>query len=165
MSFATKRNPAIERMRPLRALCGSTDKELAHVDRLTYELQAPAGAVLIREGDGPSGFFLIVSGKAEVSVAGGRCGELGPGAFFGETSMLDRGPEPATVTALTPTVVRVASRREFRELAEIRSVAHSMLLTLATRQRVALGEGTCRLGVDSPATEDPRACRILAVSS
>jgi CRP-like cAMP-binding protein len=165
VSFATKRNPAIERMRPLRALCGSTDRELAQIDRLTYELHAPAGAVLIKEGDSPSGFFLIVSGRAEVSVAGGRCGELGPGAFFGETAMLDRGPEPATVTALTPTVVRVASRREFRELAEIRSVAHTMLLTLVTRQRVGLANGTCRPGVDSPATEDARTCRILAISS
>lgn len=165
MSFPTSRNPAIERMQPLRALCGSTDKELARVDRLTYELEAPAGAVLIREGDSPSGFFLIVSGKAEVSVAGRRCGELGPGTFFGETAMLDRGPEPATVTALTPTVVRVASRREFRELAEIRSVAHTMLLTLVARQRLTLHNGTCGSGVEPMTTEEASACRILAIST
>jgi len=165
MSFPTKRQPAIERMRPLRALCGSTDKELARVDRLTYEFEAPAGAVLIREGDGQSGFFLIVSGMVEVSVAGGRCGELGPGSFFGETAMLDRGPEPATVTALTRTVLRVASRREFRELAEIRSVAHTMLRTLAARQRLALGDCTCRVGADPMPVNDRSSCRILAVST
>ncbi len=164
MSFPTKRDPAIERMRPLRALCGSTDRELARVDRLTYELEAPAGAVLIKEGDSPGGFFLVLSGRAEVSVAGVRCGEVGPGMFFGETAMLDRGPEPATVTALTPTVLRVATRREFRELAEIGPVAHTMLLTLVTRQRLALGNEICRLAVNSMTTEEPSASRVPAIS-
>lgn len=145
MSFSTRRNPAIERMRPLRAVCGSTDRELARVDRLTYELEAPAGAVLVTEGDSPRGFFLIVSGRAAVSVGGVCCGDLGPGMFFGETAMLDRGPEPATVIARTAIVLRVANRREFRELAEIGPVAHTMLLTLATRQRHALRNGTCRI--------------------
>ena len=145
MSFPTRRNPAIERIRSLRAVCGSTDRELARVDRLTYEVEAPAGAVLVTEGEPPRGFFLIVAGRASVSVGGISCGELGPGMFFGETAMLDRGPEPATVIARTPTVLRVANRREFRELAEIGPVAHSMLLTLASRQRQALRAGACRL--------------------
>lgn len=165
MSFATGRNPAIERMRPLRAVCGSTDKELARVDRLTYELAAPAGAVLITEGESPRGFFLIVSGTAGVNVAGFRCGELSPGMFFGETAMLDRGPEPATITALTPMVLRVASRQEFRELTRIEPVVHTILLTLATRQRLAVRAGICQLRADPVTTDEPgRAGRGPAIT-
>ncbi len=139
MSFSTKRNPAIDRMRSLSPICGPTEKELAYVDRLTYEFAVPAGTVVIAEGDSPRGFFLVVSGLVEVSVAGMSCGELGPGAFFGEISMFDLGPEPETVTAVTPSVLRVATRPEFRELIAAPRIARSMMLTLAARQRVALG--------------------------
>jgi CRP-like cAMP-binding protein len=152
VSFATRRNPVIDRMRPLRAMCGSTDKELERVDRLTYEVSAPAGAVLVAEGEPSRGFFLIVSGVAQVSVGDASCGTLGTGTFFGETAMLDRGPEPATVIALTPMLLRVANRREFRELAELGPVGHTILRALAARQRVAFSRGGCRLFAE-PATD------------
>lgn len=155
MSLTTRNNPAIERMRPLGPLFGATDKELAHVDRLTYEFAAPAGTVVIAEGDDPRGFFLIVSGHVEMTVAGVPCGELGPGMFFGETAMLDRGPEPATVTAVAPSILRVASRREFRELIHSSRVRYAMFLTFAARQRMALS--TARLGSDARVTTDAQA--------
>jgi CRP-like cAMP-binding protein len=134
-------------MRPVGPLCGATDKELARVDRLTYEFTAAPGTVLIAEGESSRGFFLIVSGRVEMSVAGLPCGELGPGMFFGETAMLDRGPEPATVTATVPSTLRVANRREFRELIQTPRIAHALLLTLSARQRAALSAG--RLGSDA----------------
>ena len=137
MSFTARHKPAIERMRPVGPLCGATDKELALVDRLTYEFTASPGTVLIAEGESPRGFFLIVSGRVEMTVSGRLCRELGPGMFFGETAMLDRGPEPATVTAVAPSTLRVANRREFRELIEMPRIAHAMLLTLSARQRTA----------------------------
>jgi CRP-like cAMP-binding protein len=133
-----RHNPAIQRLRPLRILSGSSDQELARFDQLTYEFVAPAGEVLIGEGNPACGFFLIMSGSATVSLDGIHVGVLEPNMFFGETAILDRGPEPATVTTLTRSVLRVANRREFYELVKIHPFARSLMKTLATRQRYAL---------------------------
>jgi CRP-like cAMP-binding protein len=138
VGITMRHNPAIQRLRPLRILSGSSDQELARFDQLTYEFVAPAGEVLIGEGKPACGFFLIMSGSAMVSVDGVECGVLERDMFFGETAILDRGPEPATVTTLTRSVLRVANRREFYELVKINSFARSLLKTIATRQRFAL---------------------------
>ena len=53
MSITMRRNPAIQRLRPLRILNGSSDQDLARFDQLTYEFVAPAGEVLISEGKTP----------------------------------------------------------------------------------------------------------------
>ena len=138
MSRSTRRNSAIERIRSLAPVCGGNDHDLERVDRLTYEVLRARGTIVVAEGDSPQGFFLIVSGRVELSVGGHPCGELGPGMFFGEAAMLDRGREPLTVTTLSPTVLRVAGRREFQHLIRSDHVAHAILLTLARRQRAAL---------------------------
>lgn len=138
MSITMRRNPAIERIRNLRILSGASDQDLARFDRLTYEFAAAAGDVLVSEGKTACGFFVVMSGSAVVSVGGVELGILERGMFFGETAMLDRGPEPATVTALTPSILRVANRREFNQLVKITPFARAVLQTLAARQRFAL---------------------------
>jgi CRP-like cAMP-binding protein len=138
VSITMRHNPAIDRLRGLHILRGSSDQDLARFDRLTYEFAAGAGDVLVSEGNRASGFFVVMSGSAVVSVAGVECGVLERGMFFGETALLDRGLEPATVTALTPSVLRVANRREFDELLRITPFVRSVLQTLAARQRFAL---------------------------
>jgi CRP-like cAMP-binding protein len=142
-------------MRPIGSFCGATDKELALVDRLTYEFSAPPGTVLIAEGESARGFFLVVSGQVEMTVSGIPCRKLGPGMFFGETAMLDRGPEPATATAVAPSTLRVANRREFRELIRTPRIAHAMLLTLSAQQRATLSG--VRLGSVARAQTDAEA--------
>lgn len=65
------------------------------------------GSQLIREGDQPTGLFLLVSGEVEVSHD--EEGEhlviarLGPGEVVGEISLVLRRPATATVTATHPT--------------------------------------------------------------
>jgi CRP-like cAMP-binding protein len=147
--------PAIDRMRHLRAVWGSTDAELAQVDRLTYELEVPAGAVVISEGSPPQGFFLVMSGRAMASVAGVNCEVLEPGSFFGEASSIDRGPEPATVTALSDLVLRVATRREFQELSKIGFVARALLRTLGTNRRLVLQEQRCQTWAEGTGFQPP----------
>jgi CRP-like cAMP-binding protein len=141
MKLSAERTGAIDRLRELRQLHGATNKELVRIDRLTYEVEVPAGHVITREGEQSRGFCLIVAGSAAVTVAGTDRGVLNSGMFFGETALLDGAPEPATVTALTPMKLRVASRREFALLSEVRAFARAMLQTLAAQQRVAYGNG------------------------
>jgi CRP-like cAMP-binding protein len=144
MKLSAERTGAVDRLRSLRQLQGATGKELARIDRLTYEVDIGAGEVITREGELSRGFCLIVSGHAVVTVAGREQRVLDPGMFFGETALLDGAPEPATVTALTPMAIRVANRQEFAQLSEVRPFARAMLYTLAAQQRRGYSEGSAR---------------------
>ncbi|MBI3070559.1 MAG: cyclic nucleotide-binding domain-containing protein [Deltaproteobacteria bacterium] len=68
-----------------------------------------ADAVLIREGDAGDSFFIITSGKVEVTTAAKGhpiiLGILKTGAFVGEVGSLSGKPRTATVRALTPVSV------------------------------------------------------------
>ena len=101
------------------------------------------GHVIVKEGEQAVGFFLIVSGRAEV-VKGAEGSKprvlstLGPGDFFGEMALLDGYLRSASVRALEDTECLVLSRWDF--LAELRSspyIAVQMLPVLSRRLREA----------------------------
>jgi MFS family permease len=60
---------------------------------------APAGRVVVAEGEDGDLFYVVESGALEVSVAGEPVRVLGPGHGFGELALLRRTPRTATVTA------------------------------------------------------------------
>jgi CRP-like cAMP-binding protein len=71
-------------------------------------------------------------------VGGRTRRRLGPGSFFGEISLLDRGPRTATVVAETPVRALSLSAWNFRAaLKEHPSLAVKMLKELASRVRTA----------------------------
>jgi CRP/FNR family cyclic AMP-dependent transcriptional regulator len=116
-----------------------TPKELQAIARLATPLLADEGQVLAREGDTGGEFFVIVEGMAEATIDGVRIAELGPGQFFGEMALLDRGPRVATVVARSSMLLLVLSGREFDGLIEesIPSVSRRMLMVLGQRLREA----------------------------
>jgi MFS family permease len=57
------------------------------------------GAVVIREGEPGSHFYVIVEGEAVASVAGRPLRTMGPGDGFGEIALLREVPRTATVVA------------------------------------------------------------------
>ena len=57
------------------------------------------GETIVREGDAGGSMFVIVSGQADVVIAGGLVRSLGVGDFFGEMSMLTGERRAATVVA------------------------------------------------------------------
>jgi MFS family permease len=70
------------------------------------EVTAPAGNVLVREGEPADAFYVLLDGEAEVSAKGEASEErrirtLGSGDYFGEIGLLESIPRTATVTALT----------------------------------------------------------------
>jgi CRP-like cAMP-binding protein len=142
VGVSSRRTPAIDRLRSLALLQAATEKELDRIDRLTCEVAVPAGKVMTREGARPQGFALILSGSAIVTIASLECIVLQPGMFFGETAVLDGGPEPFTVTALTPMLLRVATAEELVQLSEVGPLTRAILPRLATRQRLALRIGS-----------------------
>jgi CRP-like cAMP-binding protein len=57
--------------------------------------------------------MIILSGTASVSRQGSKFATLGPGDFFGEMSLLGKGPRSATVIAETDLLLEALNRREF----------------------------------------------------
>jgi CRP-like cAMP-binding protein len=96
--------------------------------------EVPAGTVLIREGDQPHAFFVLVSGRAVVERDGEAIGCLEPGAIFGELALLTYQRRTATVTTTTPAQVLTVPERTFRHLVETdRSFSRRVFAAAAAR--------------------------------
>jgi len=103
----------------------------------------PAGAVIVRQGDTATAFYLILSGEVEVTHTATADAEastvlatLGPGDVFGEMALLDDGTRSSSVTALAPTRCALLSRWDFREeLRRSPEVAIRLLAILSRRIR------------------------------
>lgn len=110
-----------------------------------------AGDIVTREGAVAHWLYLIVSGRARVSVgpdgAPHAVAELADGDFFGEMGMLTGEPRRATVTALTDIDCYRLDKAGFAEVLQQRpDIAHEVTAILAqraadlARERSAAGE-------------------------
>ena len=76
-------------------------RSLEAVAVLAREVSAPAGTVLMREGERAELFFAIVSGTVHVERAGGLARSMTSGGFLGEIALLEEGSRTATATCAT----------------------------------------------------------------
>lgn len=67
------------------------------------------GEELVRQGAPGGELFLLLDGMLEVLVDGASVAELGPGAVGGERALLEGGVRTATLRALTPVRVAIAT--------------------------------------------------------
>ena len=119
---------------PLFAAC--SQKDLQRIARASDEVQVPEGRTLMKQGDVGRECFVLVEGKVKVERNGRKVASLGPGAYFGELSLLDKGPRTATVSTETDSTVLVLGPREFSGvLDEVPQLAHKLLAALAQRVR------------------------------
>ncbi len=127
---------AVDQLAKVPMFSGCTKRELQAIVRAAKGVSHPEGHVIAREGDRGIGFFLITEGKVKVTIGGKPRGSLGPGDFFGEVSLLDRGPRTATVTATTPVKLMGITFWVFRGLLEQHpSIAMKVLEVVAQRLR------------------------------
>src|SRR5262249_9230422 len=110
--MADAKTAALARV-PLFSTCGT--RELEFVASRTDEVEVGAGHHLLRQGQTGEAFYVLLDGQAEVEVDGQQRRTLGPGDFFGEISMLARGPATATVVATSPARLMVMSHAQFRD--------------------------------------------------
>jgi CRP-like cAMP-binding protein len=128
------RNTKTDQLRGVQMFSACTDKELAQIARACDELTVEADATVVEEGTAGEGFYLIVSGDAEVTRGGQRVATLGAGAYFGELSLLDEAPRNASVKALTKMSLLQLKRREFSAVLDSwPGVAHKLLQQMARR--------------------------------
>ena len=111
-------------------------KHLQRLGMLTEEIDVPAGKVLIRQGELGDDLMILVKGLVVVERNGERVNKLGPGEFFGEIALIERGPRTATVTTETPCRLLLLNHRSFHAvMEEFPEVAAQVMLTLAHRLR------------------------------
>ena len=108
-------DPKTEALGKVPLFAHSTGKDLEFVASRADEVDVPAGLELVRQGRQGDTFYVLLEGEADVEVDGKRRPTLKPGDFFGEISMLDRGPATATVVTRTPARLMVMSHAQFRD--------------------------------------------------
>jgi CRP/FNR family cyclic AMP-dependent transcriptional regulator len=97
----------VERLKTVPLFSGCSTRELASLSQFLKVVDFPAGRAIVKEGNTGAGLHVLLEGKTKVVVGPRTRQRLGPGDFFGEISLLDRGPRMATVVAETPPVVVV----------------------------------------------------------
>lgn len=121
---------------PLFSACSR--KDLQKIAKASDQVDVSAGKVLVDQGKVGHEFFLIVSGSASVRRNGDIVAELGPGKYFGEMALLDRGPRSASVVADTDMSLLVLGQREFTGLLDtVPGLAYKILTIMARRLREA----------------------------
>jgi CRP-like cAMP-binding protein len=95
----TGRSELVETLGRLTLFADFTRPELEAVAHTVDEEMFAEGQRVLRQGLSGSGFFVILEGNATIHVNGEARWTLGPGDFFGETSLLTGGTPTADVVA------------------------------------------------------------------
>ena len=98
---------------PLFSRC--SERELKFLASRTDDISVEAGRSLTRQGEPADTFYVLLDGDAQVEVDGKIRRALHAGDFFGEISMLDRGPATATVTTTSAARLMLMSHPQFRD--------------------------------------------------
>ena len=115
---------------------GLSKGDLTKIEKLGKEVEFPKGKTIVTEGEDGVGFHLILEGKAAVIVGGRKRSTMGPGQWFGELSLIDRGPRTATVTTETPVLTFSLLSWEFLPLIEKNpKIARKIMIEMCRRLR------------------------------
>jgi CRP/FNR family cyclic AMP-dependent transcriptional regulator len=90
-------------------------RELQFIASRADEVDVKAGQNLTTQGKPGDSFYVLLDGQANVDIDGQKRRTLKEGDFFGEISMMDRGPATATITTTTPAKLLVMSHAQFRD--------------------------------------------------
>ena len=130
------RDEKLELLKRIPLFAGFDRHKIERLGMLADEVDVPAGRVLMRQGEMGDDLMVVVSGEVGVERDGARLNTLGPGDFFGEIALIERGPRTATVVAEAPTRLLVVNHRDFHALMEeFPEVAAQLLAVLAHRVR------------------------------
>jgi small-conductance mechanosensitive channel/CRP-like cAMP-binding protein len=102
-----------------------------------------AGDILLRQGDPGSSMFLLMQGLLEVRMRQDngeetRIGQLEPGDFFGEMSLLTGEPRAATVRAVTPVFALEITKESLEHLLSRRPELATMIADCVAARQLAM---------------------------
>lgn len=133
----------LEILRAVPILAGVPERDLVALAQASRERSYPAGQVILRQDAPGDAMYIVIEGRVKVVLIGedGReviLSVLGPGAVFGEMSLLDDEPRSAHVIAMSQCVVMTLYRGAFHErLRASPDLCLAMLAALSTRLRRA----------------------------
>jgi NADH dehydrogenase len=111
-------------------------------ERVSHAHYEP-GDYIIRQGEPPSGFYVIEQGEVEIvrtspeKPDGEVIAALGLGNFFGEQALLSNQPRAASVRARTPVEVVVMGRNVFTTISKSLAPLRAALTAAITRRSSA----------------------------
>jgi CRP-like cAMP-binding protein len=115
---------------------GVAKNTLRRIAGLGSETVHSPGQVIVREGAAAHALHVIVEGTATVRIGDRVMSRLGPGDFFGEIALLDKGTRSATVSADTKVFTLAIEGTAMRGLVESDGrLAHHLLVHLAGKVR------------------------------
>jgi CRP-like cAMP-binding protein len=133
------RSELVDTLGRLTLFADFTRPELEAVAHTVDEEVFAEGQRVLRQGLSGSGFFVILEGNATIHVNGEARWTLGPGDFFGETSLLTGGTPTADVVATSLLRCAVVPGPEFEQFLLARPrFLYRMLQAEADRLRNAL---------------------------
>lgn len=133
------RSELVDTLGRLTLFADFTRPELEAVAHTVDEEVFAAGQRVLRQGLSGSGFFVILEGNATIHVDGEARWTLGPGDFFGETSLLTGGTPTADVVATSLLRCAVVPGPEFEQFLLARPrFLYRLLQAEADRLRNAL---------------------------
>jgi len=105
-------------------------------------VRAMAGQTIMRQGDEPDAFYLVVRGRVAVYRVGAdgeerEVNRLGPGEFFGEIGLLSGAARIATVRAVEPSELLRLDEEAFRKLVSSSSATREQLEAVARERQAA----------------------------
>ncbi|HEX4865044.1 MAG TPA: cyclic nucleotide-binding domain-containing protein [Acidimicrobiales bacterium] len=124
-------------LRHVALFSGLNNRELARVGRLITPVDLAAGEALTTEGASGRQAFIVISGHAEVTIAGRLVAIVGPGEIVGEMALLDHRPRTATVTAVESMRAFVVDPGSFTSLLAEPGIARTVLDAEVSRLRSA----------------------------
>jgi CRP-like cAMP-binding protein len=128
----------LEHLANVRMFTSLSKKELNLVAKAADVVAVKSGTEIVTEGTPGHDFYLILAGDALVRRNGRRVTTLGPGSYFGELALLDRGPRSATIIADTDVELAIIGQREFLAILDrVPALGHKLLVSMAARLRQA----------------------------
>ena len=134
--FSGVSDPKVDRLAHVPLFEGLSKRALEFLASRIDEVQLKPGQTVIKEGQPTESFFIVTSGNVQVTRRNKPIARLGPGEFFGEIGMLDRGPASATVVADGPVEAMVLSHAQFGDAIKGNdSLAMQVIAAMAARLR------------------------------
>jgi CRP-like cAMP-binding protein len=133
------RSELVDTLARLTLFADFTRPELEALAHTVDEEVFAEGQRVLRQGLTGSGFFVVLAGQASIVLNGETRDTLGPGDFFGETSVLTGEPPTADVVATSLLRCVIVPGPELKQfLLERPSFTYRLLVAEAHRLRNAL---------------------------
>jgi CRP/FNR family transcriptional regulator, cyclic AMP receptor protein len=130
--------PSVELLQRVPLFAGLKPRELERLSSSFKEHTFSEGEMAISEGESGSRFYVIESGEAVVIVHGDERARLGPGDYFGDVAIIDRGERSASIKATSDLKCYGLTFWDFRPLVESDArIAWPLLQDMAKRLRAA----------------------------